>query len=118
MLYFADPAGKIGFEKFAKKFLGMETNEAVVAEAVKAAEAYFDVAERLLGEREYMAGKEFTLVDIYYVPLVQRLFASGCGEMITGRENVRAWWERVSQRPAIKGLLEKDKEAMAALFKK
>ncbi|TPX07425.1 uncharacterized protein E0L32_002105 [Thyridium curvatum] len=114
MLYFADPAGKISFEKFAKKFIGLPTDEGVVAGAVKALEGFFDVAERMLQGRDYMAGKEFTLVDIYYIPLIQRLFACGYGEMVTGRKAVSAWWARITGRPAIAKLLAADREAMAA----
>lgn len=114
MLYFADPAGKIAFEKFAKKFIGLPPDEAVVSDALKSVEAFFDVAERLLQQREYMSGKDFTLVDINYIPLIQRLFACGYGEIITGRKSVRAWWDRVVNRPAIQKMLAADKEAMSA----
>jgi glutathione S-transferase len=118
MLYFADPAGKIAFEKFAKKFMGLPADEAVVAGALKSVEAFFDVAERLLQEREYMAGKDFTLADIYYIPLIQRLFASGYGDVILRRKAVSAWWDRCINRPAIQKLLAADKEAMAAAMRK
>lgn len=101
MQYFAEPAGRIAFERFAKKFIGLPPNEQVVTDSVKAVEAFFDVAEKFLTDREYMAGSEFTLVDIYYVPLVQRLFACGFGNVITARPAVSAWWERISTRPAV-----------------
>jgi glutathione S-transferase len=114
MQYFAEPAGKLAFEKFVKqKYRGLPADEAVVQEAMKALEGFFDVAERILKEREFMAGREFGLVDVYYVPLVQRLFACGCGDLVLGREAVRAWWERCSGRPAIRDLLAADREAMA-----
>ncbi|KAK8116463.1 Glutathione S-transferase [Apiospora kogelbergensis] len=115
MHYFADPASKIGFEKFAKKFMGLPADEAVVESALKSVEAFFDVAEGVLKQRDYMAGKDFTLIDIYYIPLVQRLFACGYGDLIVNRKAVAAWWDRVSGRPAIQKLLTADKEAMAAL---
>ncbi|CAJ0548515.1 Ff.00g021280.m01.CDS01 [Fusarium sp. VM40] len=115
--YFAEPAGRIAFEKFAKKFIGLPPNEAVVADALKSVEAYFDVAERLLGSKNYMAGNEFTLVDIYYIPLVQRLFICGYGDVITSRKAVGAWWNRVISRPAIQKIMATDKEAAAAAGK-
>jgi glutathione S-transferase len=113
--YFADPAGKIGFEKFAKKFMGLPPNEDVVAEALKGLGAFLDVAEGLLQQSEYVAGKNFTLADIYYIPLIQRLFACGHGEVVTSRKAVNAWWERIVSRPAIAQLLKADREAMAAM---
>lgn len=114
ILYFSDPAGKIAFEKFAKKFMGLPADEAVVAAALKSVEAFFDVADRSLQTKEYMAGNEFTLVDIYYIPLINRLFASGFGDVVLSRKAVSAWWDRVINRPAIAKLLAADREAMAA----
>ncbi|CAJ2513209.1 Uu.00g013280.m01.CDS01 [Anthostomella pinea] len=114
MLYFAEPAGRIAFEKFAKKFMGLPADEAVVSAALRSVEACFDVAERLLQENDYTAGNDFTLVDIYYIPLIQRLFASGYGDVVLSREAVRAWWDRCTGRPGIQKMLAADREAMAA----
>ncbi|RBR24716.1 uncharacterized protein FIESC28_02489 [Fusarium coffeatum] len=104
--YFAEPAGRIAFEKFAKKFIGIPADEKVVSDSLKAVEAFFDVAEKMLGGRKYMAGDEFTLVDLYYVPLVKRLFVCGFGDVVTERKNVGEWWERVSGRPAVKEVID------------
>ncbi|KAH9210137.1 glutathione S-transferase [Leptodontidium sp. 2 PMI_412] len=118
LLYFADPAGKIAFEKFAKKFMGLPADEAVVAGALKSVEAFFDVAERLLQQKDYMAGKDFSLADIYYIPLIQRLFACGYGNVVLSRKAVSAWWDRCINRPAIQKLVAADKEAMVAAMRK
>jgi glutathione S-transferase len=115
MLYFAEPAGIIAFEKLVKKkFMGLPPNEAVVSVALQSVEMFFDVAERLLQHRDYMAGQDFTLVDIYYIPTVQRLFVCGYGDVILNREAVSAWWNRCINRPAIQKILAADKEAVAA----
>ncbi|KAL1896066.1 hypothetical protein Sste5346_004805 [Sporothrix stenoceras] len=115
ILYFADPAGRIAFEKIAKKFMGLPADEAVVESSLRAVEAYFDVAEKILEKQEYMAGATFSLVDIYYIPLITRLFAVGFGELLLGdRPAVKVWWERVTSRPGIQALLEADKKAAAA----
>ncbi|KAK5059788.1 hypothetical protein LTR84_009671 [Exophiala bonariae] len=118
--YFAPAAGTIAFEKFAKKFMGLEANEAVVSDALQSVNSFLDIAEGLLQEpgRGYMAGSQFTLVDLFYIPLVLRLFACGYGDVITNREAVNAWWNHCISRPAIKKLLEADKEAMAAAMAK
>lgn len=114
ILYFADPAGKISFEKVAKKMMGLPGNEVVVEAAVKSLESFFSVADGILGKQEYMAGDNFTLVDIYYIPLIERLSGCGHGELITSKKNVNAWWERITGRPAIKEVLEGDREKMRA----
>lgn len=113
--YFNPPAGRISFEKLAKaKFLGLPADEQVVAAAVKELDGFFGIVEGLLQDKEYMAGDNFSLVDIYYIPLVRRLFLFGFSDMITGRQNVAAWWERCVSRPAIKKLIDEDTAAAAA----
>jgi glutathione S-transferase len=114
MLYFAEPAGRIAFEKVAKRFMGLLPNDAVVSDALQSVEMFFDVAERLLHHKDYMAGNNFTLIDIYYIPLIQRLFACGYGDIIVSREAVSAWWDRCVNRPAKQRILAADKEAAVA----
>src|SRR3569833_3908022 len=92
----------------------LPTDEAVVSEALRSVGAFFDVVERLLQHNDYMAGKDFTLVDIYYIPLIQRLFLSGYGDVNLNRKAVSAWWDRCMSRPAIQTMLAADKEAAAA----
>jgi glutathione S-transferase len=114
ILYFAEPAGRISFEKFAKRFMGLPPNDAVVADALRSVEAFFDVTEGLLRHKDYMAGDDFTLIDIYYIPLIQRLFACGYGDIIVSRKAVSAWWDRCVTRPAIQKTMAADKEAAVA----
>lgn len=114
MSYFSEPAGKIAFEKFVKRILGLPSDEDVVSDALRSLEMFFDVAELLLLERKYMAGNDFTLVDIYYIPMIQRLFVCGYGDIILSREAVSAWWKRCVNRPAIRTMLATDKEAAIA----
>ena len=114
MLYFAEPAGRVAFEKFAKRFMGLPPDDAVVSDALRSVEMYFDVAESLLQHKDYMAGDDFTLIDIYYIPLIRRLFACGYGDIILKREAVSAWWDRCVNRPAIQRMLAADEEAAVA----
>ena len=94
--------------------MDLPADDAVVSSALKSLESFFDVAERLLGVRQYMAGDEFSLVDIYYIPLVQRLFACGYGDVVSSRKAVGSWWERCIGRPAIRKMLAADREAATA----
>lgn len=114
MAYFGDAAGKLAFEKYAKKLRGWPTDEAVVAECLKSLGAFFDVAEGILSHQPWMAGDNFTLVDIFYIPLVERLVQVGHEDLITSRKAVNAWWERATCRPAIAKLLAADKAEAAA----
>jgi glutathione S-transferase len=114
MLYFAEPAGRIAFEKFVKKFMGLPPDDAAISLALRSVEVFFDVAEGLLHHKDYMAGNDFTLVDIYYIPLIERLFTCGYGDLILSREAVSAWWTRCVNRPAVQSMLAANKEAAAA----
>ncbi|KAK4500856.1 hypothetical protein PRZ48_009048 [Zasmidium cellare] len=109
-LYFGEPAGKIGFEKFAKKLFGAPTDEKVVKQAEKELGVFLDVAGSVLLKGGYFGGKEFSLIDIYYIPLVQRLYVVGHGHLIESRPVVKAWWEWCTARPAVKTFLEEAKK--------
>lgn len=111
MLYFNEPAGRLSFEKFVKKFMGLPPNDAAVSDALRSVEMFFDVVEKLLQHQDYMAGNNFTLADIYYIPLIQRLFVCGYGDVILNRKAVSAWWDRCMKRPAIEKMVAGDKEA-------
>ncbi len=52
-----------------------------------------------------MSGKDFTLVYIYYIPLIKRLVAVGYGEVILSRQAVADWWNRCISGPAIANML-------------
>ena len=60
----------------------------------------FDVVDKTLASQPYLAGDEFSLADIYWMPYMQYLFPSGAGDLVKARSNVAAWWERVSTRPS------------------
>ncbi|THW72485.1 glutathione S-transferase [Aureobasidium pullulans] len=113
--YFLEPAGKIAFEKFVKKRMGLPADEKIVSDALRFVEMYLEIAERSLLQKKFVAGDEFTLVDIYYIPLIRRLFACGYGDLILRHGAVNAWWNRCIDRPAIKKLFTADEEAMAVI---
>ncbi|THX92473.1 glutathione S-transferase, partial [Aureobasidium pullulans] len=106
--YFLELAGKIAFEKFVKKRMGLPADEKIVSDALRSVEMYFEV-------KKFMAGDEFTLADIYYIPLIRRLFTCGYGDLILRHGAVNAWWNRCIDRPAIKKLFTADEEAMAVI---
>jgi glutathione S-transferase len=88
-----------------KRFSGAPPDNAVVSDALRSLETFFDIADRLLKDKDYMAGNEYTLVDIYYIPLIQRLVACGFGDLITSRKAVNAWWDRCADRPAVQKIV-------------
>ncbi|KAH8748774.1 thioredoxin-like protein [Hyaloscypha sp. PMI_1271] len=59
-----------------------------------------DYYEWQLGQQEYLSGKEFSLIDIYTAPWIAFLPKINIGGELDSRPNVKAWWGKVSARPA------------------
>lgn len=47
-----------------------------------------------------MAGKDFTLIDTFYMPLVYLLVNLGFQDLFLERSHLKRWWETVSERDA------------------
>lgn len=106
--YFSPQVTPISFEHFVKRqVLGIDfPDQAAIETAEKKLAAFFDVCEStILLKQNYMAGSQFTLVDIFYIPGVERLIACGYGRLITARPNVASWWNRCVERPAVQQFL-------------
>lgn len=99
--YFSEPMGKIAYEMFYKQLFGAEADMAVVEKERKSIAKHLDVCEKELAGGKYMAGKEYGLVDIFYVPFFMKMFDCGMTEEVETRPNVKAWWERVKGRPVV-----------------
>lgn len=97
---FTPHAMKIIYEDLFKKLQGAQPDAATIQAGETAVSKTLDILEKRLGEVEYIAGADFTLADICYMPYIEYLFASGHGELITSRPNVAAWWNRISARPS------------------
>ncbi|TAQ89237.1 hypothetical protein B7494_g2444 [Chlorociboria aeruginascens] len=64
-----------------------------------------DIFDGILAKQAYMAGNEFSLIDIHYYPYMTKLIQGGNGDMINDRPNIKAWWEKISAREAWKKAL-------------
>jgi len=64
-----------------------------------------DTLDAVVGDQDYMGGKEFSLIDIFYMPNVNMLYKAGVGSLFDTRPNLKAWWERVTGRPFVKKIL-------------
>ena len=80
----------------------------------KVTERYFKEVSRIMGVldarlegQDYLAGDEFSIADVAVIPWIGMCFAHpAAGDLpLATNANLNAWWERVSQRPAVqKGL--------------
>lgn len=83
---------------------GQPVDEAALENARKSLAEKLDVFDSILAKQDYMGGTNFSLVDIFYMPLTGKLFEVNEGNLIESRPNVQAWWDRVSARNSWKNL--------------
>ncbi|EEQ30141.1 putative glutathione transferase [Microsporum canis] len=107
--FFDRPASAIIYESAIKPLLGMEISQAAVDENRKTLGEYLDVAEAIFSKtgKKFWAGDKYTLVDVYYIPQLGRIFERGHGDLITSRPALKAWWERCMARPAAKAFVDR-----------
>jgi glutathione S-transferase len=72
-------------------------------DAVPKLREMFGILDRVLGQRPYLAGPDFSLADMFLLPLIYYLKQMPeSGELLTASPNLMAWFERVSDRPSAK----------------
>lgn len=96
--YFSPASMKVIWNLLFKKMMGQEPDMAAVEQGRIDVAKTFDVAERDLATREYLAGSAFSLADIVWAPYMHYLGAAGESALIKDRPHVDAWWKRVSGR--------------------
>ncbi|KAF5248724.1 hypothetical protein FANTH_5794 [Fusarium anthophilum] len=104
--YFEPAVSTLGFELIFKKLFNLgDTNQAIVDQQKNLLSTTLDYYEKQLQNQEYLAGNDYSLVDLFHIPwlgyLRNRL---NLGEFIDSRKNVAAWADRISQRKASKAV--------------
>ncbi|QLC22412.1 glutathione S-transferase family protein [Parasphingopyxis sp. CP4] len=97
-------------------FLNMETDDAVVAEALAQMPAHFDYLESQLSEgKEFLVGDALSLADL----TAGSIFVNFChaGEIVNADRwpALAAFVQRVHARPSFVRILEREKEAVGAV---
>jgi glutathione S-transferase len=94
-------------------------DEKVVNEKLTEENKRLDELEKMLGEKGFAAGAEFTLADCALAPTlffaVNLLPMFGAKPPLEGRPKLAAWWTHVQTRPSVKKALAEMQEAMAAM---
>ncbi|KAK2880691.1 hypothetical protein FQN49_000460 [Arthroderma sp. PD_2] len=118
--YFEGPVSSVIWETFIKPVIDMKTDPEAVATAKQKLEEYFDIVEAKFkaSGKKFMAGEEYTLADVYYLPFLARLFDRGFEELITSRPSLKAWWERCMARPNTKAWIDQSPKLEPLLAKK
>lgn len=102
---FSGPAMKVAFQTFFNPFLGKPVDEAALAEGKAGLARALPVLDKQLAKTPYLAGDEFTLADITYMPYLEYVYAGNGGkggEIVAPFERVDAWWKKISDRASWK----------------
>lgn len=86
--------------KFIYQHVFQRPQEAAVLDAARAAlEVTLGVMETQLKETTYLAGAEFSLADICFMPCTEYLMGTPAKEILAAYPHVMGWWNRVRERP-------------------
>jgi glutathione S-transferase len=78
------------------------TDEAVIAAALPKAERCLAALSALLGERQYLAGTDFSLADAHAAPMFHYFLEAPEGEhLLQAEPNLQGWWSRIAARPSV-----------------
>jgi len=98
-----DPlASTLASEKVFKPMRGLTVDQAKCDSLKEALTGKLDGFEAILGKQKYLAGDEFTLVDIFALPYSAMLFKADAADLVTSRPNFDRWYKSVAQRPSVK----------------
>ncbi|KAL5522172.1 hypothetical protein ACEPAF_2029 [Sanghuangporus sanghuang] len=101
--------------KFLKKMRGFLTSNETAAECAKNLEEKLAAYEHILSKQKYLAGEEFTLADLFHLPLGYILIGFNG---LKATSNLARWWTEISSRPAWKQVREEVENFMAQMMKK
>ncbi|MDR1560796.1 MAG: glutathione S-transferase family protein [Holosporaceae bacterium] len=104
-MFFADVTKNIVFEKVAKRHLDRSSPDSLsIRKSNAAIKGYFDYITWLTDRRNWLAGEEFTLVDISAAAHVSCIDYLGSIEWEKYPE-VKDWYARVKSRPSFREIL-------------
>lgn len=99
---FTPHAMKIIMQSFFGPMMGKEPDQSIVAAGREGLDRALAVMERQLAKTPFIAGKDFTLADVGFLPYIDYLFAAKAADQIEAQPSVAAWWKRISERPSWK----------------
>lgn len=97
---FTPHAMKIVWQQFFNKMMGKPADEAAVTEGLAGVDRALDVMEKRLAGSPFIAGEQFTLADVSYMPYLEYLAATPSFSHVADRPAVAKWWNTISARPS------------------
>ena len=99
---YAPAIGKIVIERLVSPMLDREPDEAVIADALPAAEKAYGVLEDFLGDRSFLVGDRLSLADLHLAPNYAYFLMTPEGKAITqSKPSLRRWWDGIREREAM-----------------
>ncbi|VAH01899.1 unnamed protein product [Triticum turgidum subsp. durum] len=83
---------------------GLPTNQTVVDESLEKLKKVLEVYEARLSQHEYLAGDFVSFADLNHFPYTFYFMATPHAALFDSYPHVKAWWERLMARPAVKKL--------------
>lgn len=105
-------------EKSKKLFKGAArgpVDEAALDDARTQFKFVFDRMETVLREGDWLCGEQYTLADIAYAPMLDRLEQCDWMEVFKDHFNVRLWADRIIERDAFENMRPKDDQRLSKL---
>ncbi len=98
--YVAPGAMKIVMQAMFGPMRGQTPDQAIIDKGrVELAHA-LDVLDKALAQQPFLAGDQFSLAEICYLPYLEYVIAAQHGDVILERQHVASWWQKISTRPS------------------
>jgi glutathione S-transferase len=99
--FFPKAAAPIAFNRIiGPKLLGLQSDEAAIAEAMPMAHTCFDELNRLLGDQAYFGGERISIADIMLAAQLDLLSETPEGAQLIKGKRLEPWLERMTSRPS------------------
>ena len=86
--------------KFVAEYVFKRPQEPAVLEAAgKALETTCGVMEAQLAKTPFLAGPDFTLADVGFMPYLEYAMATPAKDIFAKFPRVMSWWNKISERP-------------------
>ena len=99
--FFPKAAAPIGFQRIiGPRLLGIPSDDSIVAEAMPTARLCVTELDRLLGDKRYLTGEQFTIADIMLGAQLDLFSECAEGRELICGTRLQPWLERIRARPS------------------
>ena len=89
----------IVFQRIFAPMFGRTCDEAAVKNHVEKSKQGLDIMDAHLAKNEYLAGSQFTLADVFYIPYFQMALGTPEKDILESRPHIAAWLKKITSRP-------------------